>query len=65
MWPFAELMFLETSAMTGENVEETFLKCAKSILAKIESGKCQPGFPSVHIEDILISEIIIVNFLIL
>lgn len=35
----AELMFLETSALTGENVEETFLKCARSILTKIESGK--------------------------
>jgi len=31
-------MFLETSALTGENVEETFLKCARSILTKIESG---------------------------
>ena len=35
----AELMFLETSALTGENVEETFLKCARCILTKIESGK--------------------------
>ncbi|MCL4146379.1 UNVERIFIED_CONTAM: hypothetical protein GTU68_036944, partial [Idotea baltica] len=35
-----ELMFLEASALTGENVEEAFLKCAKSILAKIETGKC-------------------------
>lgn len=34
----SELMFLETSALTGENVEETFLKCARSILTKIESG---------------------------
>ena len=33
-----ELMFLETSALTGENVEEMFLKCARSILTKIESG---------------------------
>ena len=33
-----ELMFLETSALTGENVEETFLKCARTILAKVESG---------------------------
>ena len=32
-------MFLETSALTGENVEETFLKCARSILTKVESGK--------------------------
>ena len=31
-------MFLETSALTGENVEEAFLKCGRSILAKIESG---------------------------
>lgn len=34
-----DLMFLETSARTGENVEETFLKCAKTILSKIESGE--------------------------
>lgn len=34
----AELMFLETSALTGENVEEGFLKCARSILNKIDSG---------------------------
>ena len=34
----AELMFLETSALTGENVEEAFLKCSRTILSKIESG---------------------------
>ena len=34
-----ELMFLETSALTGENVEEAFLKCARTILNKIESGE--------------------------
>lgn len=33
-----ELMFLETSALTGENVEEGFLKCARTILNKIDSG---------------------------
>ncbi|WAR19838.1 RAB4B-like protein [Mya arenaria] len=37
-----ELMFLETSALTGENVEETFLKCARQILTKIESGELDP-----------------------
>ncbi|GAB6021767.1 Ras-protein Rab-4B [Chamberlinius hualienensis] len=37
-----DLMFLETSALTGENVEEAFLKCSKSILAKIESGELDP-----------------------
>lgn len=33
-----ELLFLETSALTGENVEEGFLKCARIILNKIDSG---------------------------
>ncbi|KFQ51402.1 Ras-related protein Rab-4B, partial [Nestor notabilis] len=37
-----ELMFLETSALTGENVEEAFLKCARTILNKIESGAEHP-----------------------
>lgn len=36
--PHTELMFLETSALTGENVEEGFLKCARTILNKIDSG---------------------------
>lgn len=38
-----DLIFLETSAKTGENVEESFLKCAKTILAKIETGEIDPG----------------------
>lgn len=37
-----ELVFLETSAKTGENVEEAFLKCSKTILAKIEAGELDP-----------------------
>ncbi|ELW72369.1 Ras-related protein Rab-4B [Tupaia chinensis] len=37
-----ELMFLETSALTGENVEEAFLKCARTILNKIDSGELDP-----------------------
>merc|ERR1740128_46841 len=36
------LMFLETSAKTGDSVEEAFLKCSKNILAKIESGELDP-----------------------
>ena len=32
------MTFLETSALTGENVEEVFLKTARSILTKIEAG---------------------------
>jgi Ras-related protein Rab-4B len=37
-----DLMFLETSALNGENVEEAFLKCTRTILAKIESGELDP-----------------------
>lgn len=37
-----ELIFLETSAKSGENVEEAFLKCSKTILAKIETGELDP-----------------------
>lgn len=40
-------MFLETSAKTGENVEEAFLKCSKTILAKIETGMCFTNNTSV------------------
>ena len=35
-------MFLETSAKTGESIEEAFLKCSKNILSKIESGELDP-----------------------
>jgi len=37
-----DLMFLETSAKNGENVEEVFMKCAKTILNKIDSGVIRP-----------------------
>jgi len=37
-----DLMFLETSAKSGDNVEEVFMKCAKTILNKIESGVIRP-----------------------
>lgn len=37
-----ELSFLETSALTGENVEEVFLKCTRSILTKIDAGELDP-----------------------
>lgn len=37
-----ELSFLETSALTGENVEEVFLKCTRTILAKIDAGELDP-----------------------
>ncbi|XP_003384407.1 PREDICTED: ras-related protein Rab-4B-like [Amphimedon queenslandica] len=37
-----ELAFLETSALTGENVEEVFQKCTRSILTKIDAGELDP-----------------------
>uniref|UniRef100_A0A8C5ZCK1 Ras-related protein Rab-4 n=1 Tax=Marmota marmota marmota TaxID=9994 RepID=A0A8C5ZCK1_MARMA len=37
-----ELMFLETSALTGENVEEAFVQCARKILNRIELGELDP-----------------------
>eukprot|EP01105_Mastigella_eilhardi_P004247 TRINITY_DN1564_c0_g1_i3.p1 TRINITY_DN1564_c0_g1~~TRINITY_DN1564_c0_g1_i3.p1 ORF type:complete len:207 (+),score=43.28 TRINITY_DN1564_c0_g1_i3:37-657(+) len=33
-----DLMFVETSALTGENIEEVFLKCTRTILSKINAG---------------------------
>jgi len=35
-------MFLETSSLTGEGVEEVYLKCSRSILTKIETGQIDP-----------------------
>ncbi|KAF9967165.1 Ras- protein Rab-4A [Mortierella alpina] len=40
-----EMTFLETSALTGDGVEETFLKCGRAILTKIETE----GEPNEHI----------------
>jgi len=36
------ITFLETSALTGDNVEEVFLMCARSILTRIENGTLDP-----------------------
>lgn len=36
------MMFLETSSVTGECVDEAFFKCARSILTKIETGQINP-----------------------
>ncbi len=44
-----ELMHMETSARTGENVEESFLKCARAILTKIESGMRSAGSHHQHV----------------
>eukprot|EP01088_Endostelium_zonatum_P002348 TRINITY_DN12888_c0_g1_i1.p1 TRINITY_DN12888_c0_g1~~TRINITY_DN12888_c0_g1_i1.p1 ORF type:complete len:212 (-),score=34.21 TRINITY_DN12888_c0_g1_i1:100-735(-) len=39
------LMFLETSALSGDNVEEVFLKCARSIFSKVQEGILDPRDP--------------------
>ena len=38
-----ELNYIETSAKTGENVEEAFLKTGTSLLAKLASGEIAPA----------------------
>ncbi len=35
------LLFMETSAVTGECIDEVFLKCTSGILQRIESGTIQ------------------------
>ncbi|KAG0267132.1 Ras- protein Rab-4B [Actinomortierella ambigua] len=45
-----EMAFLETSALTGEGVEETFLKCGRAILTKIETGQLDPETPGSGIQ---------------
>ncbi|KAL7747195.1 Ras- protein Rab-4B [Sorochytrium milnesiophthora] len=37
-----DLMYLEASSLTGTNVSEAFLKCARMILSKIETGQIDP-----------------------
>eukprot|EP00299_Pterocystis_sp_00344_P009544 c4052_g1_i2.p1 GENE.c4052_g1_i2~~c4052_g1_i2.p1 ORF type:complete len:110 (+),score=17.03 c4052_g1_i2:297-626(+) len=36
------MMFMETSALTGEGIEEVFLKCTKAIINKIDQGQIDP-----------------------
>jgi Ras-related protein Rab-4B len=36
------MTFVETSAVTGDGVEQTFMKCASSILTKVELGQISP-----------------------
>ena len=35
-------MYLETSAVSGDGVEETFLRATRSILTRIETGAIDP-----------------------
>ncbi len=36
-------MYVETSSLTGENVDDVFLKVARSVLQKIQDGKMDDG----------------------
>ncbi|KAJ4454786.1 putative Ras-related protein Rab-4B [Paratrimastix pyriformis] len=45
-----ELLFVETSAATGQNVEETFLKASRAILTKIDDGTIPPESFGVGIQ---------------
>jgi Ras-related protein Rab-4B len=38
-----DMLFLETSAKTGEGVEEVFSMCSKMILSRLEAGKFAPA----------------------
>jgi Ras-related protein Rab-4B len=38
-----DILFLETSALTGENVQEVFHMLAQRILNKVEEGICDPA----------------------
>lgn len=54
-----ELVFLETSAKSGENVEEAFLKCSKTILAKIQCGELDPVSGTCFHFDFIIKHLIL------
>ncbi len=34
-----DLQFMETSALTGENVDDAFTSCVRALLAKVKSGE--------------------------
>jgi hypothetical protein len=38
-----DLLYLETSALTGENVQEMFLKVARTVLNKVDDGTIDPN----------------------
>jgi Ras-related protein Rab-4B len=38
-----DILFMETSALTGENVQEAFNTLAQRILNKVEEGMCDPA----------------------
>lgn len=43
---------METSAKTGDGVEEVFLKCARTIQNKIKTGALDPANTSLGVQQI-------------
>lgn len=43
-----DCMFLETSALSGTNVEEAFMKLSRTVLNKVEMGVIDPNSPNLH-----------------
>jgi GTPase SAR1 family protein len=43
-----DLLFVEVSALNGDNIEEAFVKCAGCILTKIETEHLDVGQDSMH-----------------
>ncbi|VDL91551.1 unnamed protein product [Schistocephalus solidus] len=37
-----DMQLIETSALTGENVDEAFTQCVRTLLAKVKSGEIDP-----------------------
>jgi Ras-related protein Rab-4B len=42
-----DILFLETSAVTAEGIEDVFVKACRSIISKIEDGLIDPGTMSL------------------
>jgi Ras-related protein Rab-4B len=42
--------FFESSALSGENVEEVFAKCARGILSRIDTGDIDPDVQGFGVE---------------
>ena len=43
------MYFTETSAKSGENVEDAFLNCTQQVIDKVESGVIDPNAPGCGI----------------
>jgi Ras-related protein Rab-4B len=50
-----DVLFLETSAVTGEGIEDVFAKACRSIIGKIEDGLIDPGTMTLSNRGVTIS----------